>query len=553
MTNALHEKTMTEAAEFCGTEAVLTVPVATRSAYSYPGIEDNGGRRRRVTSRTTHELAQLPGYKRQTMSATVRDQKRAFNILAWMIRRSLDNVSRFTPHVDTGDLDVDDALNKCLEWHALKKNFDAMGRLSRDEWFRQFEGCKIIGGDCGGMKCQGVKLQGIEGDRIGVGQGISVASGFAFWNGWWISEEGLVFEGANTPRMDPTDIQFGNRIVGYGVCRRSGIRGNLLTLERIVPTENMEFDAYWPERFDSNRGVSPILPVLNECADMMEAREFLILKIKIGALFGWGFVRTGDDEMANGLGTRSASTGGTSATLPNDTATERTNYAPMIQRAIDARGPIVLDLDEGDKMQEIESSTPNSEVVPFTREIARSILLALDLPFTMYDSMASSYSANEQARNEFDEACVWKREKNEALLRSIYSAHWAVGIFATCDLFGLGKALRKAGMDVENAAAGIDWYPTGRPQPTTDEIKGGILAISAGLSSPQRWCARHGADAFQIAKEVKKYLSRVGGTMPLFWAAGGQNSVQKIMDEPTGDPNTPAPAAPVQPGKGKSK
>lgn len=532
-----------------------------KTALSYGTLEDNGGRRRRVTNRSTHELAQMPGYKRQTMSATVRDQKRNFNILAWMIRKSLDNVSHFTPDVDTGDDDVDAAIEKCLDWHARKKNFDVRGIHSRDEWLRQFEACKVIGGDCGGVKCKGVKLQGIEPDRIGIGQGISVASGFAWFGGHWISEEGLVFEGSDAPVADPTDIQFGNAIVGYGVCRRTGYRGNLLTLERIVDAGNMLFDSYWPDRFDANRGVSPILPALNECADLMEAREFIVLKIKIGALFGWGFERTGDDDLPDAVVTRSPSSDGAAIPLNGnpiptgiDNPPPRSNYAPLIQRAIDARGPIVLDLDPGDKMSEIESGTPNSEVVPFTREMARSILLSLDLPFTLYDSMASSYSANEQARNEFDEACAWKRRKNITILHEIYSEDWALGIFADLDLFGLGKALRKAKMDMQTAAAGVKWYPTGRPQPTTDEIKGGVLAVASGFTSPQRWCARRGENAFKIARETKRYLEKVGGSTPVFWAAPGQLSVQQIMSEPSGDAAaTPADVAPTQPGKGKPK
>ena len=516
----------------------------TRTAFGYPSLDDSN-RRRKTSKRTTHELYQLPSYKRQTASATARDQKRAFSTLAWMIRRHLDNVSRFTPHVQTGNDKVDECLRKLFKWHALRQNFDVHAKHSRDEWMRQFEAVKIISGDCAALKCQGGHMQGIEGDRIGIGTGVTVTAGYTIIRDpatgidTRISEEGLVFEVQGdlvSENADPTTIQMGGRVIGYAVCRRTGLRGELLKFERIVPAEFCLLEGYWPERFDANRGVSPLLPVLNQCADLMEGREYFLLRMKIGALFGWGFKRSGEDEFANDIAANQANSSmGQNITTP--TITETASYASRIQRQIDlASGPIVLDLDDGDEMQEIEQRTPNGEVVPYFREIAREVLLALDLPYTMLDSQKSSYSAREMDRNEFDEAAEWKRDKNAAFLKEIYSPEWCLGLWNTINLFGFGDALASAKMDVEQAFEGVEWFPSGRPEPTADEYKGAIMGIAAGLTNTPRVLSRWGHDAYRIADEQRKYLKKIGvpddllvNGLPIFVAAGGQQSLQNLI------------------------
>jgi hypothetical protein len=77
-------------------------PVKGKKSLSYRGIEATPNRRTPQT-KTSHEVAMLSGAKRQAQSGTVRDDRRSFTVLAWMIRRHLDNVSRFTPHIRTGD------------------------------------------------------------------------------------------------------------------------------------------------------------------------------------------------------------------------------------------------------------------------------------------------------------------------------------------------------------------------------------------------------------------------------------------------------------------
>lgn len=474
----------------------------------YAAVDDTT-RRRKVQTKTSSEISVLTGTKREKGSATARDDRRSMSLLAWMIRRHLDNVSRFTPHIRTGDDVVNAILRKALNWHARRRQFDALGRHGRDEWFRMFEATKVLSGDCGGLKAAGLKLQGIEGDRIKqpppnnadplkiTRDDGSIAE---------ISEEGLTFNENGTWRE-------------YCICKRGGRSGDTLEFERLVPVNDMVFDAYWPERFDSNRGVSPLLQALNEAADVRETWEWLVLKSKASALFGLAFTRTGSDEMF-------PTQGDPNIAAPAD---ENAAYTSQIATAIKSRGIISLDLDPGDSVAEIESKTPNPQVISFTRELIRSVLLALDIPFTFYDSLTASFSARIADRNEYEESCEWKRDKNICVLDDVYG-DWVIPAWVTADLFGLGTAMKQAKISVEEVAASLRWVPAGRPWlDRSNEMSGHILALAAGVTSTPRICSSYGDDAFEIAKEQKEYLDKAG--IPLLYAQGGQVPVNDLLKQ----------------------
>lgn len=470
---------------------------------------DDSLRRRKPQNRTAPEISALDGSKRERGSATARDDRRNMSLLAWMIRRHLDNVSRFTPHIRTGDDTVNAILRKALNWHGRRRQFDALGRHGRDEWFRMFEATKVISGDCGGLKATGLKLQGIEGDRIKQpGPTSSTPAKVKREDGTEaeVSEEGLTFNPDGTWKE-------------YCICKRSGTRGETLEYERLVPVNDMVFDAYWPERFDSNRGVSPLLQALSEAADVREVWEWLVLKAKASALFGLAFTRTGSDEMF-------PSQGDPNTAAPAD---ESTAYSSQVSTAIKSRGIISLDLDPGDSVAEIESKTPNPQVISFTRELIRSILLALDIPFTFYDSLTASFSARIADRNEYEESCEWKRDKNICVLDDIYG-DWVIPAWVTADLFGLGTAMSKAKIAVEEVAASLRWVPAGRPWlDRSNEMSGHILALAAGVTSTPRICSSYGDDAYEIAREQKDYLDKAG--IPLLYAQGGQVPVNDLLKQ----------------------
>ena len=112
------------------------VQVAKGRKYSlgYGGIESTT-RRRSPQRKTGPEINVLTPSKRDKATATVRDDRRNMTLLAWMIRRHLDNVSRFTPHFrissdsdDPAVAKVNDTVRKLVSWHGRRRQFDALRR-----------------------------------------------------------------------------------------------------------------------------------------------------------------------------------------------------------------------------------------------------------------------------------------------------------------------------------------------------------------------------------------------------------------------------------------
>lgn len=460
-------------------------------------------RRRPIQTRTTAESVQLTAPNREKASATVRDDRRNMSLLAWMVRRHLDNVSRFTPHFHVPGAtpearELTAVVKRLLRWHGRRRNFDALGRHGRDEFLRMFEATKILTGDAAALKVKGGRLQGIESDRIAKNNVADIPDNIAKTFG----DSGISFNKDGTRRA-------------FLLARR-GSDGRGLIFEREIPAADMLFDGYWPERFDADRGVSPLLSALNEAADVRESWEWHLLKIKAAGVFGFAFKRAG----RTGFG----ATGGAGTDTPE---TEPAAYAAQVSGSLKARGLINLDLDPGDDVHSIESQSPNPNIIPFTRELVRSVLLSIDIPFTFYDSLSASFSARIADRNEYEEACEWKREKNADILDEIYGG-WLFDFWAAADLFGFGKALRSARIEPQEAAAMLSWVPAGRPWlDRTNEMSGHILALTAGVTSTPRICSSYGEDAFEIAEEQREYLERAGA--PLLYASGGQQAVQAIM------------------------
>lgn len=472
-----------------------------RYSLGYSAVEDSP-RRRPVSRKDVAEGLTLTSRKREIGSATARDDRRNMTILAWMIRRHIGCVSRFTPMFrlsTTGRpaaaeiATVNQKVKTLMTWHGKRNQFDALQVMSRDEWMWMFEACKTISGDCGGLRTKGYRRQGIEPDRIRKDAKSPKD----------VSDEGILYNPDGTRKA-------------FSICKRVG---SDFQFEKMAPAENMVFDGYWPERFDSGRGVSPLLTCLNEGADIRETIEYLILKVKGAALRGFAFTRAESDDMAETQGAN-----------PTDVpGSESASYAAQVAAGVKMRGLVNIDLDPGDKFEEIGSNTPNPNVVPLTREMIRGLLLALDIPFTFYDSLTASFSARIADRNEYEEMTEPKREKNIAVLGEIYD----VDIFdawSTADIFGFGKALKAAKLTPEEIAMHLKWAPANRAWlDRSNEMSGNILALAAGLESIPNLAAGYGVDPYELAAEQKEFLETCG--IPLLYAQGGQVPVNDLLKQ----------------------
>ena len=472
-----------------------------KTMFGYNSIVDKG-RRQAPKSVTKSEDVQLRKADRRKLTATSRDQVRNVSILAWMLRRHLDYVSRFNLHIRTGNEALDLKVRQLFAWHSRKTNFDIAQRHDRNAMMRLFEMCKVLDGDCAFLKTDTGALQAIESDRI------TRASSGKIPKKWEdkISEHGLVLNNMG-------------RTLAYAITKR-GEQGNQYIYDKVVQAENVIFDGYYT-RFDQTRGISPLSTVINMSQDVTEILEANALKAKIHALFGLAFMRENStNQNYNDVG------------YGDETSTTSTDSNPYDVQ-MNPKGILTLDLDPGDKIETIESRTPSAELVNFTKEEIRMIMLALDIPYTAYDSMATSFSARIADRAEYEESAERKREKNIDVLHE-YS-DWKIDRWSGIPDM-LGNELASAGMSITQLKNEIEWIPAGTPWlDKVSEVKAEKQAIAVGLSSTPRSALRRGEDAYKIIDEQADYLKYAESKgVPLYYADGGQES---ILAQSEGDMN----------------
>jgi capsid protein len=331
---------------------------------------------------------------------------------------------------------------------------------------RLFEMLKITDGDCALRKVEGGYLQGIEGDRIRQSEE----------NG--TNEHGLIIDAMS------------GRTEAYAVHNRTDNGG--FDFAGLLDAAEVAFDGYFG-RFDQTRGISPLAAALNMCTDAHEAFEWTQLKIKFHAILGLQINRATTSEVSDGFPTTES--------LDYDTDSAGTTTAEN-RYEFDPSGLTMFDMDPGESVAPIESNTPAQEFTDYSMLMIRLILLALDIPYTAFDSMSASFSARIADREEYEKSAQHKRQKNCEVLEECYE--WIIGGWWGDDST-LRRLATSAGIATPAALNDrIEW--TGQSTPWLDKLKevnGDAVAIANGLDSRSRIVKRrHGVSFEDIAREL---------------------------------------------------
>ena len=440
----------------------------------YNAAEDKG-RRQAPTKRVKHESQVLTPPKRRRLNATAQEQLRNHSLIAWMIRKHLDYVSRFHVSIRTEDPTLNSLMNRIFKWHGAPRNLDVAGRLGRDEMFRLFELEKVVSGDAGLIKLPELKLQGLESDLIAKG-GYSGTEK--------VNDDGLVVDGLTGKRLK------------FSVCTRKQ-NGNP-EHHHLEDAAAVIFDGYWSRLTSQYRGVSPLSTALNTVQDISEAMEFNLLKTKMHALFGLAIMRKTDGT---------AEMGGAGGALAETSDGEETATDSHLD--LNPGGVSILDLNPDEDVKILESGSPSTEFVEGSYLFIHLAMLALDIPITCFDSRRSSFSARIADLNEYEVSCDSKRTKNR-YVRQEYSDWLLREIWNTPDSpWGLREVAKQAGMGIMDVQQLVEWVPAGSPW--LDKLKqvvGDEKAIELRLDNAQDASRRRGADVFKnIDKqlEVEKY------------------------------------------------
>ena len=509
--------------------------------FGYNATEDKG-RRQAPKTRVYHESEVLTATKRLKLQSTAQEQIRNHSLVAWMVRKHLDYVSKFHISFRTGKQPVDDLVNRIFKWHGAPRNLDYGLRFGRDEMFRLFELEKVLCGDAALLKLKTMQLQAIESDLIAKGNGAP--------------------ESVNTSGL----VMSNGRVQSYCICNR-GENGNSATFDHLEPAENVIFDAYWTRFSSQFRGVSPLSTAINMIQDIHEGFDFNLIKGKMHALFGVALIRAATESTSNysgagGAGNASAWvaqvytwTAGDYCTYSNNlyycntshSTTSASVFATDLAAGkwtvdsdksgldLDPRTINMLDLAPGDDVKMIESGTPSTEFVAGSYLFIQIAMLALDIPVTSFDSRRSSFNARIADLNEYEVSSDAKRTKNR-YVRQDYS-DWVVrSIWNDSNSpWGLKKIATVAGMSMRDVQEAVEWIPSGSPWlDKHKQMQGDQLGIDIGLDNAIDACRRRGGNVFEnIDKQsqVIAYAKEKG--VPLIMGKSGDRTIGEIVKDAT--------------------
>jgi capsid protein len=476
----------------------LNVKDGLATLFGYNAVEDKQ-RRQAPKTRVEHEDKILTTTKRTKMLATAQDQMRNNSLVAWMVRKHLDYVSKFHVSFRTDKPAVDTLVNRIFRWHGAPQNLDIGGRFGRDELFRMFELEKVISGDAAFIKLPDLKLQAVESDLIAPGQDAPKAEK--------VPASGIVIDGRGKP------LQF-------SICNRGS--GSSIVHDHMEDAANVIFDAYWSRFSSQSRGVSPLSTAINTIQDISEAFEFNLIKAKMHALFGVALLRdSADAEMGGAAG----------ASSETESAAEASDDSHL---DLNPRAVNILDLKPGDDIKVLESGTPSAEFVEGSYLFIQTALLALDIPVTCFDSRRSSFSARIADLNEYEVSVDWKRTKNR-YVRQNYS-DWVLRTIwnDAASPWPLKAVATKANMSLRDVQEAVEWIPAGSPWlDKYAQIQGDELAISIGLDNAIDAARRRGSDVFEnIDKQAKviQYAQTKGVPLTI-GSVSGRTIDQAVADK----------------------
>ncbi len=417
----------------------VSVPAATTHRFSYDAASP-GTRRRMPATLLSKEDEILTYSKRRALVSTTRDLLRNFAVASWAVRKHLDYVSTFSFQSRTGNDALDTRIEELMDWWQRPANCDAAGKHPLQRIIRIAEARRVVDGDVFVHKLDLGLLQGIEGDRVnsenlGFPQGMAdMVKSLTKENGWYYGIK----------------LQDGGRATDYCITSRDG---NAYLFESIIPAQFIRHHGCF-ERFDQIRGVSPLAAALNTFRDLYEARDYALAKLKVAQMFGLVFYREASEALGTVTGTDDGSNG---ETAPYEVSFDK--------------GPVLLDLDPGDKAEFLESGTPSSETQAFIENSTAIALKSLDIPYSFFDESHTNYSGARQAWIQYEQSAAIKRADVRALLDDL--TRWRLNMF-----------IRDGVLDASPRELAWEWMPMGQPWiDPLKEIKADVEAVNYGLTT----------------------------------------------------------------------
>lgn len=413
-------------------------------AADYDALQPKG-RRKAPPANVQRVDATVQTPQRGKLSANAQDIVNNLAIAGWMLRKHLDYCAQF----EFQSQNDDEALNDDIEALMLRDSrplaFDVAGRFPREKWFRLNEALRTVDGDVMAVKLRSGHLQGIKGDLVRHPRGMQSLDGRGRRE--WVN--GVKINGVGRP-------------LEYAVHRR-GVRGRGYEYVRNISARNMLHYGFFDQfASDQVRGVSPIVAALNPLRDVYENFDYALVRSKVAQMFALAFYREADEAAGDITDEAEA-----------DEQEDKSGYKVDF-----GRGPVVLDLEPGDKAEFLESKSPSQELQQFTQLVIAVALKTLDIPYSFYDEGHTNFFGSRGAWLHYERSCYDKRQ-DQIELRRQYTI-WKLQQWILRGDLRLPRSTSIADLAWEWIPKGMPWWDPAK------EIKGDLMAIGAGLDTPQR-------------------------------------------------------------------
>lgn len=455
-------------------------PTGRNVALGYDAADNWTGRRKQpvVTIATEDDI--LPQPKRDKMGAAGQDLARNFALTAWMIRRHLDYVAAFELHATHEDRTLGDELEGLVAEWSEPESFDRSGRHDRDRYVRLAEARAVIDGDFGTLRLADGTVQGMEADRIrNPHPAVNYPTtpdqyGNRWQNGVYCDEAG--------------------KALAYQIHRRRAWR---FEPEAVVPAADMHLHGYF-ERYEQARGISPLASALAPFRDCYEAIDLALAKAKVSQLFAMAILRDADSA-----------------------AGELTKTGKKKYDVDFGKGPVLLDLEPGEDAKFLGENSPSPAFKEFLQTVLIIGLKALDIPYSFYDESHTNFFGSRGAWLHYERAARSKRANVLRLLN-----RWKEWRLVTA--IARREWIPPAGYTLAQLLKPLQFVPVGMPWwKPTEELRGDLDAIGAGLSNPERVAReRNGGDVYEnlrITARVTEFAKGLG--LPVNYGTAAQQTI----------------------------
>lgn len=494
-------------------ELALSVE-ATRLGYE---AAETSNRRKTPTLNLGTEDRVLDRNKRRRLLSNTRDIRRNFALAAWIIRKHLDYVASFSFQMRTDDEDFDKLVEKKMRRWSKPEYCDVSARFSLRKMIRMTEAKSVVDGDAGLLKVSRnqkgrriSQLQGIEGDRVKD------------------PDQDQVKKEDTNQWVQGIKVDEAYRHLSYAIHKR--VKRGRSEVDRIVPAANMIWHNGFVDNFDQVRGISPLAAALNQMRDLYEGFDYALGRMKIDQLFGIKITRDAtilEDEENGSYGQHtSASTG----KAFDEETVEEADDSP--QYDVDfGKGPVALDMDPGHDANFMESAQPSDQFRNFSMAMIQLSLKSLDIPYSFYSEDFTNFFGSRGALQHYERSCRDRRETLQLILDQVTR-------FMVMTWILEGSIALPAGMKLSDLI--WEWIPDGIPWwDPAKEIKGDVMAIGAGLDTPQRICKERGRGDFfanidAIAK-ARQYAEEKG--VPVSFSVEPGDKEEKDDDDDSNKKN----------------